>query len=73
MKNWILIESMGDQFETVLNAADKESAVEEAKAIWDRLSAHDKKRRNEFYIVFAEIEDGIVNLDTAIESVNLIA
>lgn len=73
MKNWILIENMGDQFETVLNAADKESAVEEAKSIWDRLSPYDRKRRNEFYIVFAEIDDGIVNMDTATESVNLIA
>lgn len=73
MKQWILIENIGDQFETVLNAGTKESAIEEAKTIWNRLSAHDKKRRNEFYIVFAEIEDGIVKLETATESVNLIA
>lgn len=71
--SWILIENMGDQFETVLNAADKESAIEEAKNIWDKLSTHDKKRRNEFYIVHAEIENGIVNLDTATETVNLLA
>lgn len=72
MKNWILIENMGDQFETVLNATGKESAVKEAKAIWDRLSEHDKKRRNEFYIIYAEMNDGIVDFDTATESVNLL-
>lgn len=72
MKNWILIENMGDQFETVLNAADKESAVEEAKAIWGRLSPYDRKRRNEFYIIYAEMNDGIVDFDTATESVNLL-
>lgn len=73
MKKWILIENMGDQFETVLSATSKEEAIREAKAIWNRLSRFDQKRREEFYIVFAEIDDGIVNLDTATESVDLLA
>lgn len=71
-KKWVLIENVGDIFETILQADSKEAAVQEAKAIWERLSPYDKKRRKEFYVVFAVVdEDGIADLDTGMECVNL--
>ena len=64
MKSWVLIENMGDQFETVLKATTKDEAINEARAIWNRLSFHDQKRRKEFFLIYADVEDGIVDFDS---------
>lgn len=74
MKKWILIETVGDMFETVLKAKTKEAAIEEAKIKWSKLSDYDKRRRKEAFIVYAELdEDGDADLNTAAESINLLS
>ena len=66
MKKWILIEwKNGDEFETCLQATTREEALTEAQAVWKRLSGYDQKNREEFFVVFAELnEDGSVDFDT---------
>lgn len=73
MKKWYLIEMVdGDQFETELNVTSGEQAIEEATAIWNRLSAHDQKRRTEFFACYASTdEDGCIDFDSITEDYSI--
>jgi len=54
---WYLIENVsGDQFETDLKANSKDEACESAKAIWNALTAHDRSKRSEAYICYADLD-----------------
>lgn len=65
MKKFYLIEVVnGDMYDTIL-PDEKTEAIKAARAIYNALSSYDKKRRSEAYVVYADAEDGIVDLDTS--------
>lgn len=65
MKNFYLIEMVnGDMYDTIL-PDEKSEAIKAARAIYNALSTYDKKRRSEAYVVYADAEDGIIDLDTS--------
>ena len=77
MRKWYLIDdcisSKAEVFETELKATVKNEAIQEAKEIYNRLSDHDKKLRDEFYIGHFETdEDGNLNYDTMIDYVDIV-
>lgn len=61
--NWYLVDErtagMVDIFEEKLNVATREEAIREATREWYRMAPADRKRRTDFYIGQAEVdEDG---------------
>ena len=72
MEDWFLIEYAGEQYETPLNAKTAEQAVEKAIAIWSKLSAYDRKRRKEFYIVQTKSKDGVPDFNKITQSIDLL-
>lgn len=53
-------------YETLLNADKVDDAIVEAERILGRLTAHDKRERDEAYIIKADLdEDGCVDYNTA--------
>lgn len=65
MKKFYLIEVVnGDMYDTIL-PDEKNEAIKAARTIYGRLSTYDKKRRSEAYVVYADAEDGIIDLDTS--------
>lgn len=53
ISNWWLVDSVEGITEHILlpDAGTAAEALADAKTIWDSLSAHDQKRRIEFYLV----------------------
>lgn len=68
---WILIDwKNGDLFETVLSATTREEALSEARAAWNRLSPHDQRTRQDFYVVYAALDDdGIPDYNSATDTI----
>ena len=57
MKKWVMFEiTNGDSFETVLNAENKQDAINEALGIWNRMTSFDQKRDIECYIGYVDVE-----------------
>ena len=73
MKKWYLIdECESGTWTELLDAETKEEAIFKAKAAWERLSDHDKKRRASFYICLASVdEDDVVDFNTATECIDI--
>ena len=58
MKRWFL-------FETALDAKDQAEAIQIARREWDHLTDSEKKRRDDFFVGYAEEdEDGDADWDT---------
>lgn len=74
MKRWVIVDyADGDMFEELLPPMNKKEAIEAAVDQWEALSAYDRKRRYEFYVGCAEVdEDGIVDFDTMTDTVDVI-
>jgi hypothetical protein len=69
MKRWFLIDnatkSHAQIFETALDAKDQAEAIQIARREWDHLTDSEKKRRDDFFVGYAEEdEDGDVDWDT---------
>ena len=68
MKEWFLVDTVGDIYETVMQATTKEEAKAELMREWNRLTAYERKRRDSFEAVHAEpseIDDRCPDYDTA--------
>ena len=67
-EKWILIDDCttckAACFETELNAETKKDAIEAARDEWERLTNHDKKQRDSFYIARGVYYDGVVYYET---------
>ena len=69
MKRWFLIDnatkSHAQIFETALDAKDQAEAIQIARREWDHLTDSEKKRRDDFFVGYAEEdEDGDADWDT---------
>ena len=69
MKRWFLIDnatkSHAQIFETALDAKDQAEAIRLARYEWDHLTDSEKKRRDDFFVGYAEEdEDGDADWDT---------
>lgn len=72
MKRWVIFDDCNTEiFETVLDTDDINEATNEAKFEWfERMTPSDRKRRLDFYIGLADVdEDGIVDYDSVSETV----
>lgn len=68
MKKFAILDRIknGDWFDRVIDAETQEQAIWMAQLEWDRLSTYDQNRREEFALVFGEVdEDRFIDLDTA--------
>lgn len=70
MKKWFLIDDCTTASATIdeaqLAANTKDEAIAEARIKWEKLSDHDRNRRDAYYICLAVMnEDGAIDLDTA--------
>lgn len=67
-EKWILIDDCttcrAACFETELNVETKKDAIEAARDEWERLTNHDKKQRDSFYIARGVYYDGVVYYET---------
>ena len=66
MKKYAIIDQIknGDQFEETFDT--EAEAVNRSGSEWDRMSEHDKKRREWYAVVECELnEDGCADLNTA--------
>lgn len=69
MEKWYLVDdcesSKAACFEEVLSAETQEDAITEARLVWDRLTLHDQRDRDEFFVGYADTdEDGCLDYDT---------
>lgn len=69
MKRWFMIDnatkSHAQIFETALDAKDQAEAIQIARREWDHLTDSEKKRRDDFFVGYAEEdEDGDADWDT---------
>ena len=72
LKQWVIIDQCGDEFEEALPVMTREEAVYAANLEWERLSAYDQKRREAFYVGCMVVdEDGGVDLDTMMDVVRI--
>ena len=55
---WLIDERNGDFFEEKLTATTEAEAIATARSEWDRLSAHDKKLRDSFELIFTPEAEG---------------
>lgn len=73
MKKWYIEDDCGTEIWTdEMKAQTKEEAVEELRSSWNRLTAHDQKRRNSFRAVCGELgEDGCLDYDSITDEVTV--
>lgn len=67
MKRYVIFDTKnGDCFNDILDTEDREKAVDIFRREWAALSAHDQKQREQFELVYCEVdEDEIPDLETA--------
>ena len=67
-RRWCIIErTRGDECETILDATDRDDAYRQARLAWDKMSAYDQRQSEAYFVGLADVEDGVVNLDTMTE------
>ena len=67
-RRWCIIErTRGGEYETILDATDRDDAYRQARHVWDKLSAHDQRQAEMHWVGLADVEDGVVNRDTMTE------
>lgn len=76
MKNWVLVEYLGDplaaEYETVLDAQTREEALAIAKIKWKKMGNHDQGLRSDFFVTLVDLdEDGIADLDSEIDCISM--
>ena len=69
MKHYYIIDdrttSGGAMFEDMIDTQDRGEAIAIARVTWEKLSEHDRKHCDAFYVGYAdELEEGVIDYDT---------
>lgn len=68
MKRYFICDDYGDFDTDELKVSNESKAIDKADATWERLTDHDKNRRESFYLISInseDVENDIPNLDKA--------